>query len=316
MKQIIYRRENISIAFKQNGFVSGCNLYIWYGYIDEQSKQCGLIIDTSIIKADMQDDLKDYDHFCIEVHNGNDIIDYMIEIGKMIFKRAKDHPLMHEIILSDIYGDEVIIRRSEMLVQKKCLYNLTNNKVVFCCNDSQRNIIYGLPFHTITLTYKENLNESQLRQLMCDEDSDIPYYVSYIDEPSSVSLTFFKKDCVPAYITICCIEQIAHKLSNVPVSQKCRRLHGHTYCCRVTIRNSSRIPITIEYVTLVSQKIRMYLKTAFNFGNLSATTIENIARYLEKKLCGDYEVAFIELFETSNIRTRIYMEDNIFGGII
>ena len=92
MRRLIYRRDNISIALKQNEVTTGCNLYIWYGYIDNASKQRDFIVDASVIKEDMKKDLQEYDHICFNVHESNDIVDSMIEIGQMIFKKAMSRP--------------------------------------------------------------------------------------------------------------------------------------------------------------------------------------------------------------------------------
>lgn len=316
MRRLIYRRYNISIALKQNEVILGCNLYIWYGYIDNEPKQRDFIVDASVIKEDMKNDLQEYDHICFDVHENNDIVDSMIEIGQMIFKKAMSHPLMDEIIVENIYGDKVIIQNNRVIIHKRYLHNLLGNYAVFSCNDKQRHSLYGLPFQNFILTCKENITEKELQQLMANENNSMRYYVTYKDEASSVTLTYYRKESVPEYITFCCIEQMAHQLPNLSISGKCGRLHGHTYRCYAAIRNGNKMPVTSEYIFSIGEKVRTYLKTAFDLRELSVTTTENVISYVAEKLCNEHELAFIELSETPNIKVRIYLEEATCGEIV
>ena len=316
MRRLIYRRDNISIALKQNEFTSGCNLYIWYGYIEKASKQQDFIIDTSMIKKDLKVDLQEFDHACIDVHDSNDIVDSMIEVGHMIFKKAMVHPLIDELIVEDLFGDKVVIRSNQVIIYKKYLYNLLSNYAIFSCNDSLKHNLYGLSVQNSIFTCKENITEKQLQQLISNDNNKMQYYITYIDEASSTALTYFRKESIPEYITFCCIEHIAHQLPNLSISEKCGRLHGHTYRCYATIKNGSRMPITAEYVSCVEKKIRTYLRTAFEFREISTTTTENIISYVADKICNEYELTFIELSETPNIKARIYIEESMRGEVV
>lgn len=316
MKRLIYRKDNISIALKQNEVILGCNLYIWYGYIDNEPRQRDFIVDASVIKEDMKNDLSEYDHICFDVHESNDIVDSMIEIGQMIFKSARSHPLMAEIILEDIYGDEVIIQNNQLIIHKRYLHNLLDDYAIFSCNDKQRHSLYGLPFQTFILTCKENITEKELQQLMINKNNSMWFYVTSKDEASSTTLTYYRKESVPEYITFCCIEQMSHQLPNLSISGKCGRLHGHTYRCYATIRNCKKKPVTSEYIFSIGNKVRTYLRTAFDLKELFVTTTENVISYVAEKLCNEYELAFIELSETSNIKVRIYLEEAIRGEIV
>lgn len=313
MKRLIYRRDNISIALKQNEFTNGCNLYIWYGYIDIGPKQHDFIVDASVIKEDMRVDLQEYDHLCIEIHDSNDIVDSMIQIGQMIYKKAMSHPLMDEIIVEDIYGDTVIIRSEQLIIHKKYLCNFTGDYVILACNDRQRSSLYGTPIQNFTFTCKENITEKQLKQLMNNINSNMQYYVTCRDEASATTLSYYKKERIPQYITFCCIEQAAHQLA---IPGKCGRLHGHTYCCYATIKNDNRIPVSSEYIFSVAKKVRTYLRAAFDVGKLSVPTTENVINYVAGKLCSEHDLAFIELSETPNIKARIYVEETIYGEYV
>lgn len=308
MRHLIYRRENISVALKQNGVTLGCNLYIWYGYIDNEPRQHDFIVDASVIKEDMKNDLQEYDHICFDVHESNDIVDCMIEIGQTIFKKAIFHPLMDEIIVEDIYGDKVIIQNDRMIIHKRYLHNLLSDYAVFSCNNEQIHSLYGLPFQTFILTCKENITEKELQELMINENNNICFYVTYKDEASSTNLTYHRKESIPEYITFCCIEQMAHQLPNLLISEKCGRLHGHTYRCYATIKNSNKKPVTSKYISSIGEKIRTYLRTAFDLKDFSITTTENVISYVAEKLCNEYELSFIELSETPNIKARIYLK--------
>lgn len=316
MRRLIYRRDNISIALKQNEFTSGCNLYIWYGYIDNNSVKHDFIVDTSVIKEDMKADLREYDHLCIDVNDAYDIVDNMIEIGKMIFQKAMSHPLMNEIIVEDIYGDEVVIRNKQLIIHKKYLRNLIGDCAIFSCNDRQRYSLFGLKSQEFTCTCKENITEKQLQQLVRNEKNSMHYYVTCRDEAASVALTYYGKESMPEYITFCCIEHMAHQLPCISVSDKCGRLHGHTYRCYVAIKNCSRMTITSEYVYFMGKKIRSTLRTAFDLRKLSITTTENVISYVAEELCNEHELAFIELSETPNIKARIYVEETLCGEIV
>lgn len=316
IRRLICRRDNISIAFKQNEFISGCNLYIWYGYIGNEPKQQELIVDASVIKEDMKVDLQDFDHLCIDVHDSSDIVDNMIEIGQMILKKAMSHSLIDEIIVEDIYGDEVVVRSNQLTIHKKYLHNLIGNHAVFSCNNRQRHCLYGVPFQNFTFTCKENITERELQQLLSNSNNRMQYYVTCRDEASSVNLTYYRKEGIPEYITFCCIEHMAHQLPNLLSSGKCGGLHGHTYRCYVTIKNSSRMSIASEYIYTTDEKIRTYLRAAFDLRELLVTTTENIISYLAEKLCNEYELAFIELSETPNIKARLYLEGSICGEIV
>lgn len=313
MRRLIYRRDNISIALKQNELTNGCNLYIWYGYIDNEPKQHDFIADASVIKKDMKVDLQEYDHLCIDIHDINDIVDSMIQIGQMIFKKAMSHPLMDEIIVEDIYGDEVIIRSNQLIIHKKYLRNYIGDYAIFSCNDRQRHSLYGMPIQNFTFTCKENITEKQLQQLMNNVNNNMQYYVTRRDEASAATLSYYKKERIPQYVTFCCIEQTAHQLT---ISGKCGRLHGHTYRCYATIKNGNRISITSEYVCSIGKKIRTYLRSAFDVGKLPATTTENVISYVAGKLCSEHELAFIELSETPNIKARIYVEETMYGEYV
>lgn len=316
MRRLIYRRDNISIALKQNEVTLGCNLYIWYGYIDNDPKQQDFIVDASVIKEDMKNDLQEYDHICFGVHESNDIVDSMIEIGQMIFKKAMSHPLMDELIVEDIYGDKVIIENDRLTIHKRYLHNLLGGYAFFSCNDKQKQSLYGLPFQNFILTCKENISEKELQRLIVNENNSMWYYVTYRDEASSASLTFYRKESIPEYITYCCIEQMAHQLPNLSISGKCGRLHGHTYRCYAAIRNGNKMPVTSEYVSSIGEKVRTYLRTAFDLTELSVTTTENVISYIAEKLCNEHGLAFIELSETPNIKVRIYLEEETCGEIV
>ena len=303
---MIYRRYNISLALKQNGFITGVNLWIWYGYADNKSKKYDFIAHTSVIKEDMKTDLKEYDHLCVEIHDSNDIVDSMIEIGKMVFKKASSHPLLYEIIVEDIYGDEVVVRNNQLVVNKKYLYNRSSNQVVFFCRDRQRRSLYGLPFESYIFTGKANITEKQLQKFMNHANNDMQYYVSNEDYVSSTVLTHNQKGGTPEYITVCCIDHIAHQLPKISISGKCAQLHGHTYRCYATIENSDKVSVTSEYICSIGEKVRNYLRCAFGFGGLKATTAENIIWYIADKLRYEHEVTFLELSETPNIKARIY----------
>lgn len=316
MRRLIYRRDNISIALKQNELTFGCNLNIWYGYIDNSSKKNNFIVDASVIKEDMRNDLQEYDHICFDVNKNNDIVDSMIDIGQMIFKKAMSHQLMSEIILEDIYGDKVIIQKDRLIIHKAYLHNLLSNYAVFSCYGKPRHVLYGLPFHSFILTCHENITEKELQQLLMANVNNMQYYITYKDEASSVALTYYRKERAPEYITICCIEHLAHQLPDLSLSEKCGRLHGHAYCCYATIRNANKVSNTSEYVLSIGEKVRTYLRAAFNFGELSATTTENVISYVAEKLCNEYELTFIELSETPNIKARIYLEEATNGEIV
>lgn len=316
MKRLIYRRDNISIALKQNGFISGCNFYIWYGYSDKEAKQSDFIIDASVIKEDMKVDLQEFDHLYINVHDSNDIVDNMIQIGQMIFKKAMSHPLMDEIIVEDIYGDKVVIRDNQLIVHKIYLCNFIGDHVFFSCNNGKRHSLYGLPFQRFTFTCKENITEKQLQQIIDNINDSMHYYITCRDEVSDTALTYYKKESTPKYITVCCIEQMAHQLSNLAISEKCGKLHGHTYRCFAAIKNDNRMSLTSEYIFAISEKVKTYLRAAFELRELSVTTTENVISYVAGKLCNEYELAFIELSETPNIKARIYVEETMCGEIV
>ena len=313
MRRLIYRRDNISIALKHKEFFTGCNLYIWYGYIGNKLRQGDFIVDASVIKEDMKVDLQEYDHSCIEIHDSNDIVDSMIQIGQMIFKKAMYHPLMDEIIVEDIYGDEVIIRSNQLIIHKKYLRNFLGDYVIFSCNDRQVHGLYGMLVQNFTFTCRENITEKQLQQLINSVDNNMQYYITCRDEASSTTLSYYKKESRPQYITLCCIEQATHQLS---ILGKCGKLHGHTYCCLVTIKNSNRIPITSEYILSIDKKVRTYLRTAFDVGDFFGSTTENVINYVAEKLSTEHELAFIELSETPNIKARIYVEETMYGEYV
>lgn len=312
---VIYRRANISLALKQNGFTTGVNLYIWYGYISDTTKQDDFIVDASLIKEHMKIDLQEFDHLCIEIKTKYDIVDSMIEIGQMIFAKARSRLQLHEVIVENIYGDEVVIRNSCITIHKKFLYGLNSEGVVFFCNDNKRLRLYGLPFQRYTFTSNKNVTEKHLNEIMLNVGNNMQCFISRIDEASMVISTFYKQESVPQYITFCIIEHIAHQLPNVSASIKCNRLHGHTYRCYVTVNNTYKTPLTSELVFSIGETVRTYLRKAFELKNLSVTSVENVARYLSENLCNEYNIAFIELSETPNIKVRLSIEKGIGGEI-
>lgn len=316
MKLIIYRRDNISLALRHNGITTGVNLYIWYGYASSESKRDDLIVDAALIKEDMRVDLRDFDHVCIDINRAYDIVDSMIEIGQKIFTQAMARTSLYEIILEDIYGDEVVIRDGYATVHKRFLYNSRDEGTVFSCNDSKRQRLFGIPFREFTFTSNENITEESLNHIMMNANNNMQYQISSTDEASAIISTFNGQESIPQYITFCITEHIAHQLPDLSVLGKCSRLHGHTYRCYVAVNNAHKLPVTSELVSTIGESVRTHIRKAFEDGNLSVTSTENIIRYLSEKLCDDYDVAFIELSETPNIKARLFIGNGICGETI
>ncbi len=306
MKQLIYRKDNISVAFKNSNGIKGCNLFIWYGYSEKETIQTDFIFDASLIKSDMKADLDEFDHHCFDIGDNEDIVDSMVVIGDMIYAKAMSHILLDEIIIEDIYGDTVVIRADSKIIQKKYLFNSFDKDFFFVCNDENRHCLFGLPFKEYTITCPHNITIDEMYRIIAKKHSPEWYYISDTDAASSVSLTYFKEESSPKIITIRCIEQQAHQINNKSLSDKCQRLHGHTYQCCVSVNNSSMSIVTQDYVIALGERIRNHLRNALN-SNTLITTTENIAKYICSSLEKDYKIVLIELWETPNIKTRIYI---------
>lgn len=282
----------------------GSNLFIWYGFTDNRIGN-DFIIDATTIKHLMEKDLSCYDHVCVSIDKADDIISLMIELGKRLYATACHHQLFSNLIVENEYGDSVIISNATSLIHKHFIQ--ANGIAKFTCsNVSPFDFFCKDPRHGI-ISSTLNFSNIDLNKILNQECEDNSFFITDIDDISGTALTYKGgiRD-IPQYYSVSCIRQHAHQLIDLQESEKCHNLHGHTYKCWVSVENRQCKRITDEQINKLGTSILYALEASFQIENLRQTTLENIIDYMGQLLSLDYEIAYIELTETPNIKARIY----------
>ncbi len=301
---VIYRRYGISIAYTDGQTYSGSNFSVWYGYSNSRIDCHDMIIDAGIIKQDMKADLSSFDHTCLTVSDSQNIWHVMSEIGNMIFQNAIQNRriLLAEIIIENCYGDYVTIDSRGITITNMFLRDKNSNEVFFLADNVSRINLLGREISLAAVAYKMSISRKELHNILTEKKylTQIPNQpwicVSSIDLATNIITSTVLGSNTGQYHTITCVEHFAHQL---PISnRKCNHLHGHSYSCRVTVRVR-----TDEENRLVKLDgtVRRLLKNAFA-GECEVSTCENVVDFLSESLCSSYEVLWIELKETDNIK--------------
>lgn len=112
--------------------------------------------------------------------------------------------------------------------------------------------------------------------------------------------------------------QAAHHLPEMPAGHKCRRLHGHTWICRVWVAGSaaSETGIVVDYADIEKAWIReVYAVLDHTLLNdtVPNPTTENVAAWIYARMANAPElesvhVSEIELSEGSRNWTRLRVQ--------
>ena len=310
---VIYRRDNISIAYTDGNVCLGSNFNVWYGYSNQSCEKQDMIIDASIIKKDMEDDLSSYDHICINVSNAYDIFVVMTEISTKIFNNAisKKRELIFEVIVENLYGDYVRTRKNGTIITTQFVCDKKNNNIFILNDDSNRinmcvcneDMCFGEVTYLSTTT-RENIINFLKEQNNCIELTEKSIVsVSTKNLPANIIYTTIMSPKSYQCCTLCCIEHFSHDLSLLFKGKKCSRLHGHSYVCKVTVKDEL---FTLRDLSNLNNEIRKLLKSVFKTEKI-ITTCENVVDFLFERLSVNHKIIMIELQETDNIKVVKYL---------
>ena len=306
---IIYRREHISVAYTDNIFTSGSNFYIWYG-IEQKTSNFDYIIDANEIKQWMKSELDRFDHHCLNVSNHNSLISIMTEIGKEIFNNSiiHKHIKVSEVIIENCYGDKVKISNNNIVIERKFLYNVESNNVVFV-SDTFNHLLYSKKDRPFFVEYEPIINEQdigkQIVKMFKQEKLQFNAPIislSEANEFTSVNSAWYRNydnSAIEANI-FSYIGHFSHDLSMVMPNKKCARLHGHSYVCKIGIPLTRVVKDKNSYYSKIMEEICLSFHKAFQ--NCNILTSENLIRFLFKSLNSKYNLIYIELKETDNIK--------------
>lgn len=315
MRTIIFRKDNISIAYSDEKFKLGSNFDVWYGYCGTNDIDLGMIVDAKVIKAEMKEDLLAFDHKALYFNDSDDICSVMCSLGRKIFENAQNNGRHHldQILLEDCYGDKVTICKSNEIITKPYIYDKKLNRVLFLSQNNKRCRWIG---HNVSMAYVTYVNGIDLKTL---EEEIVEYNSNVLKKDGTI--IFSEKDIASGVIfsnyylkqewsvfTLTCIEHFQHQLPNNPSNEKCSELHGHSYVCNVTIRLGKKCIVNEMLICEIDYNIRDAMRSAL-MGECGVTTSENIVFYIGKKIKEKYEVIQIELKETNNIKVIQFYED-------
>ena len=303
MTCILYRKSSISLAFQTNTILRGCNLFIWYGFSDN-NQQKDIIIDAKTIKEYLKADLAQFDHTCITAESADDIVSSMVFLGRKIYNDACKRNNFAQLIVENEYGDIVMISNQRTVIHKHFIFS--NEGAFFSCSSDNPFSFFGAnPKHYI-LSSTTNFTNKQLNDLLDGSNNNHSVEITCIDDVTSTAITFQGNAReLPVRFSVSCRGQYPHQIHELPSIEKCSRMHGHTYKCCVSAFNSKDVISVNNFIKALGRSIVDALNEAFLLGRVQQATVESVARYIAITLSQSYKLAFVELTETPNIMARI-----------
>ena len=307
MTCVLYRKSSISLAFQTNTILRGCNLFIWYGFSDND-QQKNIIIDAAIIKKYLKTDLAQFDHTCISVDSADDIVSSMVYLGRMIFNNACKHDNFVQLLVENEYGDMVVFSSQRVIIHKHFIRS-NEGTCFFYSSDNPFSFLGTNPKHCV-ISSTTNYSNKELSDLLNGSHINRNVDITCIDDVTLTAITFQGDTIgIPIRFSVSCRGQYAHQISGLPSYEKCSHLHGHTYKCRVSVFNSEEVTSANNFIKTLGHLIVALLNEAFLLGGDQQTTVENVARYIAGRLSQSYKLEFVELTETPNIMVRISFDD-------
>ena len=307
MTCILYRKSSISLAFQTNSFLRGCNLFVWYGFTDA-NHQKDIIIDATIIKEYLKTDLAKFDHTCFSTESVDDIVSFMVFLGRKIYNEACTRKSFIQLVVENEYGDIVVFSHNHIEIHKH--FVRSNEGAYFSYSSNNPFALLGaMPKHCV-ISSTTNFTDKQLNDLLNGNDNNICIDITFIDDVTSTATTFKGNDLGwPIRFSVSCRGQFAHQIVDIASSEKCNRLHGHTYKCCVSAFSTKDISSANHFIKTLGRSVDDALNEAFMPDRVSQNTVENVARFIANRLSQSYKLAFVELAETPNIMARITFDE-------